>query len=83
MDTSVQSFGCQPVATHDPLRIRLRAEFLEMPGMTLSLDQAVKLFGVDAKRCRAVLAELVDSGFLANCDGQFRRASELRRRGLR
>ena len=82
MDITVQSFGHQPVANHDPLRIRVRAEFLEMPGMTLSLDQAVKLFGVDSKRCKAVLAELVDSGFLKNRDGRFGRASDLRRRGL-
>ena len=43
---------------------RVRAEFLEMPGLTLTFDQAARLWALDGTLCRSVLAALVKSHFL-------------------
>jgi hypothetical protein len=43
---------------------RARAEFLEMPGMELTLPQAIRLWNLGLDDCRAVIDELVDTGFL-------------------
>ena len=43
---------------------RIRAEFDEMPGLNLTLQQAARLFGIDPARCARVLADLVGSGAL-------------------
>jgi hypothetical protein len=62
----------------DRLRRRIRAEFLEMPGLKLTLNQAARIFGVDARRSTRLLEELVDEGFLArDARGAFRRQTEL------
>jgi hypothetical protein len=46
------------------LRERVRSEFSEMPGLSLTLEQARRLLALDAGICRRVLAELVSDGFL-------------------
>lgn len=43
---------------------RVRAEFTEMPGMELTVPQAVRLWNLGADDCRSVLDALVDAGFL-------------------
>jgi Fic family protein len=43
---------------------RIRAEFLEMPGLTLTLPQAARLWGLTPSRAEALLTELVARGFL-------------------
>ncbi len=43
---------------------RVLAEFEEMPGMTLNLRQASRLFGLSEDVCRVVLDVLVDSSYL-------------------
>jgi hypothetical protein len=43
---------------------RIRAEYLEMPGLRLTARQARCLFGLDAESCDAVLATLLDTKFL-------------------
>jgi hypothetical protein len=43
---------------------RIRAEFLEMPGLRLTVDQAQRLCGVEPTLCKAVLDALVDAKFL-------------------
>jgi hypothetical protein len=43
---------------------RLVAEFLEMPGLCLTLPQTARLTGMDVVVARHVLASLVDTGFL-------------------
>jgi hypothetical protein len=54
---------------------RIRGEFLEMPGLRLTARQAQRLFGLDATTCDEVLAELLQSGFLARTvNGMFRLA---------
>jgi Fic family protein len=43
---------------------RIRAEYLEMPGLHLTAQQAQRLFGLEAETCDAVLATLLDAKFL-------------------
>jgi hypothetical protein len=43
---------------------RVRADFMEMPGLELTLPQAVRLWTIGADDCRFVLDMLVDAGFL-------------------
>lgn len=43
---------------------RVRSEFVEMPGMQLTLPQATRLWNLGADDCRAVIDALVDQGFL-------------------
>ena len=44
---------------------RIRAEYLEMPGLTLKPEQVQRLCGVDRAVCEAALSMLVESGFLS------------------
>jgi Fic family protein len=44
---------------------RIRGEFLEMPGLRLTIEQAARLWHVDAATCTAVLGRLVADRFLA------------------
>lgn len=44
---------------------RIRAEYLEMPGLTLKPEQLQRLCGVDRAVCEAALSMLVESGFLS------------------
>ncbi len=44
---------------------RIRAEYLEMPGLTLRPEQVQRLCGVDRNLCETALAMLVESGFLS------------------
>ena len=56
---------------------RIRAEYLEMPGMRLTPAQVGRLSGVDVAICEAVLDELVRSQFLCKAvDGSYARASD-------
>jgi Fic family protein len=43
---------------------RIRGEFLEMPGLRLTSEQAARLWHVDAATCTAVLSRLVAERFL-------------------
>ena len=53
---------------------RVRAEFDEMPGMTLTLPQAARLFGLDHHLCQAIVDRLVVSDYLRRTDaGAFTR----------
>jgi hypothetical protein len=53
---------------------RAKAEFLEMPGLRLTLAQAQRLWALDRALCDAVLAALVEARFLV----QSRNASFIR-----
>ena len=44
---------------------RIRAEYLEMPGLRLTAPQAQRLFGVSAVACEVVIGTLMASGFLS------------------
>jgi hypothetical protein len=57
---------------------RVRGEFREMPGLTLTLAQAGRLWSLDAVTCAEVLSQLVGTGFLCRRpDGAFCRPSDL------
>lgn len=43
---------------------RIRSEFLEMPGLRLTVLQASRLWGLDEESCRRVIDVLVGSSFL-------------------
>ena len=43
---------------------RIQRDFNEMPGLELSIGQAVRLWNLGADDCRNVLDALVDAGFL-------------------
>ena len=45
---------------------RIYGEFLEMPGLRLTCDQAQRLWGLDARTCRELLAFLVEVKFLCH-----------------
>jgi len=63
---------------------RIRGEFREMPGLTLTVAQAQRLWNVDLATCTEVLAQLVDAGFLCRkVDGAYGRSSDLSARPLR
>ena len=73
---------------HTPLLTRIRGEYLEMPGLRLTFEQAQRLFGVDRSLCKMVLDALVAAKFLGIrpdgayarppevCDGETREATE-------
>ncbi len=51
---------------------RIRAEYLEMPGLRLTASQAQCLFGLDSETWDAALAALLDAKFLSRThDGLF------------
>ena len=52
-----------PTELHNTVE-RVRGEFLEMPGLRLTVPQAARLWGLDVPSCEAVLAVLVRSSFL-------------------
>jgi hypothetical protein len=43
---------------------RIRAEFLEMPGLRLTIAQASRLWGLDERACRHVVDVLIGASFL-------------------
>lgn len=54
---------------------RIRGEFDEMPGLSLSLEQARRLFGLDPWLCERVLESLEQTGYLRrNARGAYCRA---------
>ena len=58
-----------PTETPNPLLMRIKAEFLEMPGLQLTPWQAQRLWGLDAKACDDALKALVDGEFLHRTSG--------------
>ncbi len=61
------------------LLARIRAEFLEMPGLHLTQAQARRLWHLDEVMCRAALDELVRARFLTrHANGTFTRVIEQR-----
>ena len=43
---------------------RIRSEFLEMPGLSLTSAQAARLWAIDRQTTESVLDELAAAGFL-------------------
>jgi hypothetical protein len=53
----------EQVRANDLLRV-IRAEYLEMPGLQLTIRQAQRLWGLDAPTCAAMFDALVTARFL-------------------
>jgi len=43
---------------------RIRAEFLEMPGLRLTITQASRLWGLDERSCKRIIDVLIGASFL-------------------
>ena len=57
--------GCSAASMSFPTLVdRVRADFVEMPGLELTLPQAVRLWNLGVDDCRLVLDALTDAGFL-------------------
>ena len=52
------------VATLRDLTRRVKAEYSEMPGLSVTLPQAQRLLGIDRETCVVVIRTLVDHRFL-------------------
>jgi hypothetical protein len=62
---------------HTALLTRIRAEYLEMPGLSLTSEQVQRLCGADRLLCQRVLDMLVDVKFLcAKPNGTYARLTE-------
>jgi len=60
---------------------RIRAEFLEMPGLDLTLAQAQRLWGLDQLTCEHLCGRLLEDGFLCRTSrGTFVRRDAARTR---
>ena len=46
------------------LMVHVRNEFTEMPGLRLSVPQAMRLWGLDREACERVVDALVQASFL-------------------
>ncbi len=70
------SYRSPPVTdTDDMLLHRIRGEFVEMPGLRLTGDQAARLWHLDPTHVTSLLRSLVDARFLdRTVDGAYRRA---------
>ncbi len=71
--------GRAPVALElrrdDLLARRIRSEYLEMPGLNLTLTQAQRMWNLRRDECERLLEDLVDAGFLSRTEiGLFIRA---------
>jgi hypothetical protein len=68
-----------PVDGH--LLMRIRMEYVEMPGLRLTSRQAGRLWGLDQTACEAILATLVQELFLSRTsDGAYLRRDSGRQR---
>jgi len=62
-------------AGEDALLRRVRGEYREMPGMRLTMEQAMRLWSLDRQACATVLNSLVASRFLeVDTFGRYRKA---------
>ena len=67
------------VAEQQPLEVlrRVKGEYLEMPGLRLTIAQAQRLWGLDRTVCDALLGALVEAKFLLRTrDGAFVRSDQ-------
>ena len=55
----------------ESLTRRVRSEYLEMPGLCLTLEQAQRLWSVEKRTCEAVLKSLIDARFLHRSERGF------------
>jgi hypothetical protein len=59
--------------SHSDVESRVRCEFVEMRGFSPTVQQAARLFQINAEECGQLLSRLVREGFLRQTpDGRFR-----------
>lgn len=67
------------IATAEPLdldALRVRNEFLDMPGLTISVPQVARMLGLRFEHAAAILEALAHERFLTQtANGAYRRAS--------
>ena len=57
--------------------VRIRAEYLEMPGLRLTVEQIMRLCGLERDACARVLDALVRAKFLCvKSDGSYARLTD-------
>ena len=61
--------------TDPTIVLRARSEYIEMPGMRLTVPQASRLFHLQQDVCAHVLNSLVEEGFLNRQDNRYARAN--------
>ena len=59
--------------THEQALRRVRSDYLELPGLTLTLAQAARLWSLSSELATAVLEELTGAGFLVCREGVYMR----------
>jgi hypothetical protein len=59
-----------PVVLSEQTLRRIYNEFIEMPGLRLTLPQAQRLWGLDEETCASSLSFLVDAKFLTRVDNR-------------
>jgi hypothetical protein len=65
----------QRTSKEDTLVARARGEYREMPGMRLTMDQAMRLWDLDRPTCRTLLDSLVAAHFLeVDAQGRYRKS---------
>jgi hypothetical protein len=64
MQVGVDGGVAMSPAEIDAVVHRVRAEFLEMPGLQLTVPQAARLWGLDRDDCQRVIDTLVRTAFL-------------------
>jgi hypothetical protein len=70
---SITSLNYRRTAAPPDVAERVRCEFVEMRGFSPTVEQAARLFQLNAEECRDILKRLVDEGFLRHTpDGRFR-----------
>lgn len=77
MNTQPHASNGFPDEASVSLQCRVRGEYLEMPGLRLSLDQAARMWAVDRESCGMVLDALVSARFLQrDQDGRYMRRND-------
>jgi hypothetical protein len=63
--------------TFDRLKARVKGEYVEMPGLRLSIDEASRLWNLEMGVSDTILRELADRGFLTlGADARYRRPTD-------
>lgn len=61
----------------EQLVTRVKSEFVEMPGLRLTIEQSSRLWGLERAECEALLHVLVHRKFLSvRADGKYGRATD-------
>lgn len=74
IDVTFKAGAAAPPRSHNTdraLHMRIRAEYLEMPGMRLTVRQAARLFNLEGAHCAQVLEALVTDGSLRTNGREF------------